>query len=153
MYWAQESKQDLVILLLDFKKDYDRINWSFLKAVMRKLGFAQEWIEWTTTMYKGAQASILVNGIKEPKFTLERLVLQRCPLAPYLFLFIADAIIHMLDDPQYAVRGLILPDGSKIWAQLFVDDTYMYSHGTEENLEPASVVLTIFCRASRMRIN
>lgn len=28
--WAVESKQDLVLMLLDFEKAFDRVNWSFL---------------------------------------------------------------------------------------------------------------------------
>ncbi len=30
MEWAKESNQDLVLLLLDFEKAYDKVNWTFL---------------------------------------------------------------------------------------------------------------------------
>jgi hypothetical protein len=36
--WAKESKQDTVLLLLDFERTYDRVNWNFLEAAMMKLG-------------------------------------------------------------------------------------------------------------------
>jgi hypothetical protein len=37
--WAIESDQDLVMLLLDFEKTFDRIEWGFLFKALAKLGF------------------------------------------------------------------------------------------------------------------
>lgn len=45
MEWPKESNQDLVLLLLDFEKAYDKVNWAFLQKSMRKIGFLDEWIQ------------------------------------------------------------------------------------------------------------
>lgn len=42
MEWANESNQDMVLLMIDFEKAYDRVNWTFLKSVMRKLDTCEE---------------------------------------------------------------------------------------------------------------
>jgi len=42
--WAEESNQNLVILLLDFEKAFDRVSWNFLQASMLQLGFDTKWI-------------------------------------------------------------------------------------------------------------
>jgi hypothetical protein len=39
MEWTMENKQDLSMLLLDFEKAYDRVNWTFLRQTMQKMGF------------------------------------------------------------------------------------------------------------------
>jgi hypothetical protein len=41
---AIESGQDLVLLLLNFEKTFDRIEWGFLFQTLSKLGFCPTWI-------------------------------------------------------------------------------------------------------------
>ena len=43
--WAQHSGQHLAILLLDFEKAYDRVDWSFLEGTLERLGFPPGWIQ------------------------------------------------------------------------------------------------------------
>jgi hypothetical protein len=44
--WAEESDQDLVLLLLDFEKAFDKIEWGFLFKALDKLGFSPTWVSW-----------------------------------------------------------------------------------------------------------
>lgn len=39
-------------LKLDMNKAYDRIDWDFLKAIMKKMGLNFEWIELTLACVK-----------------------------------------------------------------------------------------------------
>jgi hypothetical protein len=153
MEWATENKQDLVILLLDFEKAYDRVNWTFLQSAMKKQGFSGTWIKWTTTLYEGAHTSVLVNGQPGEEFEMERGIRQGCPLAPYLYLFVADVLGHMINDAIHGVEGLTIPDGTILQEALFADDTNLYLKGSALNLECASRVLERFCTASGAKIN
>lgn len=153
MEWARESNQDLVLLMIDFEKAYDRVNWTFLKEAMRKLGFSDEWIARTAAFYEDAKTSVLVNGIPTPEFDLERGVRQGCPMAPYLFLFAQDTLGYMLSDPVYAIEGLQLPDSSVLRESFFADDSVMFLKGTRENLERTLLVLDTFCAGSGARMN
>ncbi len=44
--WAIESDQDLVLLLLNFEKAFDKIKWDFLFPALSKVGFSPKWIKW-----------------------------------------------------------------------------------------------------------
>jgi len=151
--WAEKSNQDLVLLLLDFEKAFDRIEWSFLFEALAKLGFCPQWIRWVSSLYGSASSAIKLNGVEGSTFPLARSVKQGCPFSPYLFILATDVLGHMLDDHRFGVEGLALPRGGKITDQTFADDTALYLQGTRENMERAQKVLDIFCKASEAKIN
>jgi hypothetical protein len=107
--WAEESNQDLALLLLDFEKAFNRIEWSFLFEALAKLGFCPKWIRWVSSLYSSASSTIKLNGIEGSAFPLARSVKQGCPLLPYLFILAMDVLGHMLDDHRFRVEGLTLP--------------------------------------------
>jgi hypothetical protein len=133
--WAEESNQDLVLLLLDFEKAFDRIEWSFLFEALAKLRFCSLWIRWVSSLYKSASLAIKLNGVEGSTFPLDRSVRQGCPLSPYLFILATDVLAHMLDDHRFGVKGLALPGGRKITDQTFADDTALYLQGTSDLLD------------------
>jgi len=151
--WAKESNQDLVLLLLDFEKAFDRIEWNFLFEALAKLGFSPKWIHWVSSLYTSASSTIKLNGVEGRAFPLAKSVRQGCPLSPYLFIMATDVLGHMLDDPRFGVEGLTLLGGRKIRDQTFADDTALYLQGTHENMERTQRVLDIFCKASGTKVN
>jgi hypothetical protein len=112
--WAEESNQDLVLLLLDFEKAFDRIEWGFLFGALERLGFRGTWIRWVKALYKGVTSAMRMNGESGPDFRLAQSVRQGCPLAPYLFILATDVLGHMLADPRNEVEGLSLARGGLI---------------------------------------
>jgi mannosylglycoprotein endo-beta-mannosidase len=135
--WAVESDQELVLLLLDFEKAFDRIEWNFLFTALSKLGFNNTWVRWVRTLYLHATFTIRINGEAGLVFQLARSVRQGCPLAPYLFILATDVLGHMLKDPRYDVEGLNLPRGGRLRDQTFADDIALYLKGDQANLDRA----------------
>ncbi len=110
--WAEESNQELVLLLLDFEKAFDKIEWCFLFGALERLGFGSTWIRWIKALYKGVTSAVRMNGETGPDFRLARSVKQGYPLAPYLFILATNVLGHMLADPRNEVEGLSLPRGA-----------------------------------------
>jgi hypothetical protein len=151
--WVEESNQDLVLLLLDFEKAFDRIEWSFLFEALAKLGFCPQWIRWVGSVYRLASSAIKLNGVEGSTFPLTGSVRQGCPLSPYFFILATDVLSHMLDDHRFGVEGLALPGGGNFMDQTFTDDTTFYLQGTRSNMERTQKVLGIFCKVFGAKIN
>ncbi|XP_062028303.1 uncharacterized protein LOC133744174 [Rosa rugosa] len=54
----REGNEDLMALKLDLSKAYDRMEWSFLKQVLHRFGFAQDWIDMVMQWAEGFSALI-----------------------------------------------------------------------------------------------
>lgn len=151
--WTRENQQELTMLLLDFEKAYDRVNWTFLKEVMARMGFHTTWINQVMSLNENATASVIVNGEISKTFRLQRSVRQGCPLAPYLFLLTVDVLGQMLQHPACGVQGLRLPDNTTITNQMFADDTLLLLDGMRDNLDRALNVINRFSAASGAKLN
>jgi hypothetical protein len=127
--WTLENKQDLNMLLLDFEKSYDRVNWIFLRQSMTMMGFHPTWINQVISLNENAMATIFVNGKQSKPFRHQRSVRQGCPLAPYLFILTVDILGQMLQHLNCGVQGLRLPDNTTITNQMLADDTLLFLKG------------------------
>jgi hypothetical protein len=90
--WVRETKQDLVLLKLDFRKAYDTVHWDFLLAAMKKMGMPDHFINIVKMLLHDATSSVVINGEPTKPFPVQRGVRQGCPLAPYLFLVVAETL-------------------------------------------------------------
>ena len=50
---AVKNKTNLVVLLLDFEKAYDMVDWNFLEGTMHRLDFNTTWIKGVSCHYIG----------------------------------------------------------------------------------------------------
>ncbi|MCO5581311.1 hypothetical protein L7F22_035190 [Adiantum nelumboides] len=84
MDWARTSSTPLAIILLDFEKAYDTVDWGFLEGSLDRMGFPLAWIRGLSALYRSTSSSVTIRGQVGRTFQLSRLVRQGCPLAPYL---------------------------------------------------------------------
>ncbi|KAJ9552562.1 hypothetical protein OSB04_016607 [Centaurea solstitialis] len=77
---------------------------------MKSMGFGEKWRKWVEACLKSASVSILVNGAPTKEFKMTRGIRQGDPLAPFLFLIVAEGLnVLMLEARE---KGLCV--GSKV---------------------------------------
>ncbi|GKU94416.1 hypothetical protein SLEP1_g7914 [Rubroshorea leprosula] len=89
---AKRRKRPTLIFKADFEKAYDSVNWSFLDCMLQKLGFCEKWHLWIQEGLASATTSVLVNGSPTDEFKMSKGLQQGDPLAPFLFLVVAEAL-------------------------------------------------------------
>lgn len=90
------GKSGFMAVKLDMSKAYDRVEWGFLEAVMRRMGFENRWINLIMMCVCTAHFSVLVNGTPMGHITPTRGIRQGDPISPYLFLICAEALSSLL---------------------------------------------------------
>ena len=67
-------REPLAVLLLDFEKAYDRVDWAFLEDTMICMGFPIEWIRGVASLYRSTHSQVLVAGGRGEQFNISRSV-------------------------------------------------------------------------------
>jgi hypothetical protein len=93
---------------LDMAKTYDRVEWRFPRAIMKKLGFPVRWCSLIMKCVSSISFCIRVNGVFLESFTPSRGIRQGDPISPYLFLLCSEGLSCMLKNigPRYISRGV-----------------------------------------------
>jgi hypothetical protein len=110
--YAKRSNQDLVFLKLDYRKAFDRVEWDFLFACLQRFGLAGQFIDLIKLLFTGASASVSINRGQTKSFPLCRGVRQGCPIAPYLFILVQEALNLAVKQAEQKgeIQGIKLPD-------------------------------------------
>ena len=110
-----------ILLLLDFQKAFDTLDWSFIQKTLDLFNFGNVIKRWITTFYKNSESCVMNNGFCTNNFKLSRGVRQGCPLSPYLFILAAEVLATKVRQEQ-SVKGLNI-FGNEFKISQFADDT------------------------------
>jgi hypothetical protein len=67
-----KGRKGYMTVKLDMNKAYDRVELSFLEAIMKRLGFAEGWIAIIMKCVRNVTYSVLVNGVPHGKIIRSR---------------------------------------------------------------------------------
>lgn len=75
----------MCVVKLGLMKAYDHVEWLFLEAMLRKIGFPVRMMQLIMSCVTSVRFSVKVNGELLPQFSPTRGILQGDPMSPYHF--------------------------------------------------------------------
>jgi hypothetical protein len=154
--YAKRSGKDCIVLKVDFEKAYDSVDWGFLDYMLMRFGFGEKWRLWMKACIGSGSMSVLVNGSPTEEINIRRGLKQGDPLAPLLFLVVAEGLGGLL---RMAVeKGLFKPflvgrGNLPVSILQYADDTLCIGEASVDNLWALKAVLRGFELASGLKVN
>ena len=141
---------------LDISKAFDRIEWSFIEMVMRKMGFNESWIGLVMKCITSIIYSVIINGSVHGSIVPTRGLRQGDLLSPYLFLLCAEGFSALINEAARCqqLNGISICRGSpRINHLFFADDSLLFCNANGTECNKLKEILKTYESASRQKIN
>lgn len=110
-------------------KEYDRVEWSFLEEVMRKMGFDERWIDRIMRCISSVSYQVLINREAKGNIVPSRGLRQDDPLSPFLFILCTEVLISQIKhaEQEKKLTGLKIARASPPVSHLLFTDDILFS--------------------------
>jgi hypothetical protein len=150
------GKMGEVALKIDISKAYDRVDWNYVKKIMAKMGFHDQWVRWMSMCMESVHYQVLVNGESVGPIRPKRGLRQGDPLSPYLFIMCAEGLSGLIkkSEARGEIHGIKVCRGAPLLTHLlFADDCFLFCRADESECVKLKEVLKKYEEASGQAIN
>ncbi|XP_024016341.1 uncharacterized protein LOC112089817 [Eutrema salsugineum] len=149
-------RESFMAIKTDMSKAYDRVEWSFLEALMIKLGFSERWVKLLMFCISSVSYQVLLNGEPRGKITPSRGLRIGDPLSPFLFILCTEALISLLKgaEEEKRISGLKVAQASPpVSHLLFADDSLFFCKAELQQGAEIFRILNTYGSASGQQLN
>ena len=139
-----------LLLLVDFQKAFDSINWKYVIDILEIFNFGPTFVRWVEIIYTNISSCITNNGRSSHYFGLHRGVRQGDPLSPYIFI-IAVEILALVIKQSRKIRGVKV-NSKEIKVTQYADDLTLILFDLK-SLQEVLHVLRMFGQCSGLMMN
>ena len=149
--YAEGEQVPALLMLVDYEKAFDSVEWSFVKECLTFFNFGDTIIKWVDILYNNISSCISNNGWFSEFFKPSRGVRQGCPLSPYLFIIVAEIFAISIRKNEN-IKGITI-NGETFKIGQFADDTFMTILFEQESLTQIINTLDRFQAISGLKVN
>ena len=145
-----------MVVKLDMSKVYDRVEWAYLEAMMRRMGFNERWSSLILMCVSTVEYSVLLNGEAKGKIIPTRGLRQGDPISPYLFLLCAEGLfaITKKEEREDLLKGVAVSrEALRISHLLFADDNIVFCRASVKECDRIIKVLEDYEGESGQKLN
>jgi hypothetical protein len=101
-------------------------------------------------LFKKANVYLIINKVMSDSFKLQQSIRQGCPLSPFLCALIVDALGYLLHKVYHMklIKGIFIPWDKVAIKSHFVDDSMLFLHNFEEEVNNTLDILQLYCDVS-----
>ena len=140
-----------LIILLDFEKAFDSLEWKYINKVLQSYSFGTNFIRWFNTLYNNSCSCVINNGYFSEFFQLARGCRQGDPLSPYIFILAIEPLAMEIKLDK-EVNGVTIGNTNFKLGQ-YADDTFLFLDGSEASLRKSFTVFEEFYLCSGLKLN
>ena len=140
----------------DISKAYDRLEWSFIKAVFERMGFFDTWVHWVMECVTTVSYSFLIGNEAKGSVNPQRGIRQGDPLSPYIFIICGEVLSGLCKKAQDmgSLPGVrVARNSPKLNHLLFADDTMFFTKTDTHACTTLVDILRKYEAASGQKIN
>ena len=149
--YCKTNNKEGLLLMIDFEKAFDSVEWGYIKKVLSKYNFGEDFTRWFDIIYNDSQSCVINNGIYSNFFSLGRGCRQGDPLSPYLFILAIEPLANFIQQNEN-IQGISISN-KHIKIGQYADDTFLILNGEEVQVRTAMSVFKDFEKISGLRIN
>lgn len=145
-----------MIIKIDFKKAYEKLEWCFLERVMEAWGFCENFRSLITGHVTIVSFSLLINGSVTRDINLKRRLRQGDPISPMLFILRSEFLSRLFnrEENEGNLHGIKIDRRAPaMYHLMYTNDLLFMCQANETNAKSIRKSMDKYCRWSGQEVN
>lgn len=130
-----DNQRPVAVLQIDLTEEFDKVQHSFLLAILSRIGIGSVILEGVRMAYKRCSTKLVINRSVSVNILVESCVRHGCLLSPLLFALYLEPFCRSTINSSY-VRGFSL-NATEVKVIVYTDDIAVFSVNKKVYLRPS----------------